>query len=186
VNFSGTLLANPNNGSRVSGIIEVRELRGLMSEVVQRLEAGAKAPEFALPDQDGKTISLASLSGQKAVLYFYPAAGSPGCTKEAADFQEALGEFSKLGYRVIGISPDSVNRLKEFEDAHELTFSLLSDPEVVAHKAFGAFGEKSLYGRLYRGTLRSTIIINDSGVVEHALYNVKATGHVNMLLKKLA
>jgi peroxiredoxin Q/BCP len=186
VNFSGTLLANPNNGSRVSGIIEVRELRGLMSEVVQRLEAGAKAPEFALPDQDGKTISLASLSGQKAVLYFYPAAGSPGCTKEAADFQEALGEFSKLGYRVIGISPDSVNRLKEFEDAHELTFSLLSDPEVAAHKAFGAFGEKSLYGRLYRGTLRSTIIINDSGVVEHALYNVKATGHVNMLLKKLA
>jgi thioredoxin-dependent peroxiredoxin len=157
-----------------------------MSETVQRLEAGAKAPDFALLDQDGKTISLSNLSGQKAVLYFYPAAGSPGCTKEAADFQEAVGEFSKLGYRVIGVSPDSVNRLKEFEDAHELTFSLLSDPEVSAHRAFGAYGEKSLYGRLYKGTLRSTIIINESGVVEHALYNVKATGHVNMLLKRLA
>lgn len=157
-----------------------------MSEVVQRLETGAKAPDFALLDQDGKTMSLSSLSGQKAVLYFYPAAGSPGCTKEAADFQDALGEFSRLGYRVVGVSPDSVKRLKEFEDAHELTFSLLSDPEVAAHKAFGAFGEKSLYGRLYKGTLRSTIIINEAGVVEHALYNVKATGHVNMLLKKLA
>jgi peroxiredoxin Q/BCP len=157
-----------------------------MPEIVQRLEPGAKAPQFSLADQDGKDISLSSLSGQKAVLYFYPAAGSPGCTKEAADFQEALGEFSKLGYRIIGVSPDSVKRLKDFEDAHELTFSLLSDPDVAAHKAFGAYGEKSLYGRLYKGALRSTIIINESGVVEQALYNVKATGHVNMLLKRLA
>ena len=157
-----------------------------MSEAVQRLEAGAKAPAFSLPDQNGQPLALSSLSGQKAVLYFYPAAGSPGCTKEAADFQEALPEFEKLGYRVIGISPDSVKRLKEFEDAHELTFSLLSDENVEAHKAFGAFGERSLYGRLYKGTLRSTIIIDDKGKVEHALYNVKATGHVNMLLKKLA
>jgi len=157
-----------------------------MSETVQRLAPGAKAPQFSLPDQDGKTVSLSSLSGQKAVLYFYPAAGSPGCTKEAADFQEALGEFTKLGYRILGVSPDSVKRLKDFEDAHELTFSLLSDPEVVAHKAFGAYGEKSLYGRLYKGALRSTIIIDECGVVEQALYNVKATGHVNMLLKRLA
>ncbi len=157
-----------------------------MSEAVQRLEPGAKAPNFSLPDQDGNALNLKNLAGQKAVLYFYPAAGSPGCTKEAADFQEALPEFEKLGYRVIGISPDSVKRLKEFEDAHELTFSLLSDADVAAHKAFGAFGEKSLYGRLYKGTLRSTIIIDDRGNVEHALYNVKATGHVNMLLKKLA
>lgn len=157
-----------------------------MAEVVQRLEPGAKAPSFSLPDQDDKQVSLQSLLGQKAVLYFYPAAGSPGCTKEAADFQEALPQFEALGYRVIGISPDSVTRLKEFEDAHELTFSLLSDPDVQAHKAFGAFGEKSLYGRLYKGTLRSTIVIDDKGLVEHALYNVKATGHVNMLLKKLA
>lgn len=157
-----------------------------MSEAVQRLEAGAKAPNFSLPDQDGKALTLKNLSGQKVVLYFYPAAGSPGCTKEAADFQEALPEFEKLGYRVIGVSPDSVKRLKEFEDAHELTFSLLSDEAVEAHKAFGAFGEKSLYGRLYKGTLRSTIILDEAGVVEHALYNVKATGHVNMLLKKLS
>jgi peroxiredoxin Q/BCP len=157
-----------------------------MSEVVQRLEAGAKAPDFALTDQDGKKITLSSLKGQKAVLYFYPAAGSPGCTKEAADFQEALPQFEKLGYRIIGVSPDSVSRLKEFEDAHELTFSLLSDPDVAGHKAFGAYGEKSLYGRLYKGSLRSTIIIDESGVVQHALYNVKATGHVNMLLKRLA
>lgn len=157
-----------------------------MAESVQRLESGSKAPNFSALDQNGKPISLADLSGEKVVLYFYPAAGSPGCTKEAADFQEALGSFQKLGYRVIGISPDSVERLKEFEEAHELTFTLLSDPEVVAHKSFGAYGEKSLYGRVYRGTLRSTIVINESGIVEHALYNVKATGHVNMLLKKLA
>jgi thioredoxin-dependent peroxiredoxin len=157
-----------------------------LSEAVRRLEPGERAPEFSLPDQNDSKVTLESLKGQKAVLYFYPAAGSPGCTKEAADFQEALPQFEALGYRVVGVSPDSVERLKEFEDAHELTFSLLSDPDVAAHRAFGAFGEKSLYGRLYKGTLRSTIVIDDKGVVEHALYNVKATGHVNMLLKKLA
>ena len=157
-----------------------------MSDAVQRLEPGATAPEFELTDQNGKAFTLASLAGQKAVLYFYPAAGSPGCTKEAADFQEALPEFAALGYRIIGVSPDSVKRLKDFEDAHELTFTLLSDEDVKAHRAFGAFGEKALYGRIYKGTLRSTIIISETGVVEHALYNVKATGHVNMLLKRLA
>ena len=157
-----------------------------MTESVKRLESGSKAPDFAALDQNGKQFSLSDFAGERVVLYFYPAAGSPGCTKEAADFQEALGAFAKLNYRVVGISPDSVERLKEFEEAHELTFTLLSDPDAAAHKAYGAYGEKSLYGRVYRGTLRSTIVINESGVVEHALYNVKATGHVNMLLKKLA
>lgn len=157
-----------------------------MTENVQRLEAGAKAPSFSVPNQNGVTTTLADLNGSKAILYFYPAAGSPGCTKEAADFQEALPEFDKLGYRIIGISPDGVERIKNFEDAHELTFTLLSDAEMTMHKAFGAYGEKSLYGRIYRGALRSTIVLDDSGTVTHAMYNVKATGHTNMLLRKLA
>lgn len=156
-----------------------------MTEGVQRLEVGAKAPSFSIPNQDGVTTSLSDLKGSKAILYFYPAAGSPGCTKEAADFQEALPEFDKLGYRIIGISPDSVDRIKNFEDAHELTFTLLSDTEMTMHKAFGAYGEKSLYGRIYRGALRSTIVLDADGTVTHAMYNVKATGHTNMLLRKL-
>lgn len=156
-----------------------------MTEGVQRLEVGAKAPSFSIPNQDGVTTSLSDLKGSKAILYFYPAAGSPGCTKEAADFQEALPEFDKLGYRIIGISPDSVERIKNFEDAHELTFTLLSDTEMTMHKAFGAYGEKSLYGRIYRGALRSTIVLDADSTVTHAMYNVKATGHTNMLLRKL-
>jgi thioredoxin-dependent peroxiredoxin len=157
-----------------------------VTENVQRLEAGAKAPAFSVPNQDGVKTTLADLLGSKAILYFYPAAGSPGCTKEAADFQEALPEFDKLGYRIVGISPDSVERIKNFEDAHDLTFTLLSDTEMTMHKAFGAHGEKSLYGRIYRGALRSTIVLDEAGTVTHALYNVKATGHTNMLLRKLA
>lgn len=156
-----------------------------MTEGVQRLEVGAKAPSFSIPNQDGVTTSLSDLKGSKAILYFYPAAGSPGCTKEAADFQEALPEFDKLGYRIIGISPDSVERIKNFEDAHELTFTLLSDTEMTMHKAFGAYGEKSLYGRIYRGALRTTIVLDADSTVTHAMYNVKATGHTNMLLRKL-
>ncbi len=156
-----------------------------MSSQDFRLQVGDKAPDFKLSDQDGKPQALEAISG-KAVIYFYPAAGSPGCSKEAADFQDALAEFESLGYRVIGISPDDVAKLKEFEDSHELTFSLLSDPDLSAHKAYGAFGEKNLYGRLYRGVLRSKIVIDENQVVTHALYNVKATGHTKMLLRLLS
>ncbi|BDP99963.1 peroxiredoxin [Aquiluna sp. KACHI24] len=156
-----------------------------MSDVVQRLSPGDKAPDFSLLNQDGETKSLSDLLGTKTVLYFYPAAGSPGCTKEAADFQDALPQFEAKGYKIVGVSPDPVKKLKSFEDAHELTFALLSDENMDAHRAYGAYGEKSLYGRIYKGALRSTILIDENGVVVDALYNVKATGHTNMLLKRI-
>lgn len=156
-----------------------------MSNEVQRLIPGANAPDFKLLDQDGKAVTLRDLLGTKTVLYFYPAAGSPGCTKEAADFQDALPQFTAQGYQIVGVSPDSVKKLKSFEDAHELTFKLLSDENMDAHRAYGAYGEKSLYGRIYKGALRSTILIDENGVVSDAMYNVKATGHTNMLLKRI-
>ena len=157
-----------------------------MSTSEFRLQNGDSAPEFSLLDQNGNSLSLVDLRGQKSIIYFYPAAGSPGCSKEAADFQDALNDFESLGYRVVGISPDPVAKLKEFEDSHNLTFTLLSDPEIEAHKAYGAFGDKTLYGRFYRGVLRSTIVIDENQIVTHALYNVKATGHTKMLLRLLA
>ncbi len=112
-----------------------------------------------------------------------PAAGSPGCSKEAADFQDRIAEFAAVGYQVIGISPDKPAKLKDFEDAQQLTFPLLSDPDYVAHKAFGAYGTKSLYGRTYEGVLRSTTIVDENYNVVQSFYNVKATGHVDQLLK---
>lgn len=156
-----------------------------MTEQVNRLEAGQNAPEFTLENQNGESVRSVDLFKNPTILYFYPAAGSPGCTKEASDFEDNLNQFAEYGYQIVGVSPDSAARLKEFEEAHELSFTLLSDPDVKAHKAFGAHGEKSLYGRLYTGVLRSTILIRD-GKVEDALYNVKATGHTNMLLQRLA
>ena len=157
-----------------------------MAQEEFRLSVGDSCPAFELSDQNGVSFSSANLLGKKTVLYFYPAAGSPGCSKEAADFQDHLGEFTALGYQVIGVSPDEVSKLKDFEDSQELTFTLLSDPDLLAHKACGAFGEKSLYGRTYRGVLRSTIVTDENLKITHALYNVKATGHISMLLKKLS
>ncbi len=150
-----------------------------------RLVQGSKAPAFSLLDQNAKEFSSEMLKGQKAILYFYPAAGSPGCSKEAADFQDRISEFEAAGYRVIGISPDSPAKLKDFEDAQQLTFPLLSDPDLVAHKAYGAFGTKSLYGRTYEGVLRSTTIVDEDFNVVESLYNVKATGHIDLLLRKI-
>jgi len=157
-----------------------------MSQEEFRLSVGETCPAFELKDQNGQSFSSSSLKGKKTVLYFYPAAGSPGCSKEAADFQAHLSKFTDLGYQVIGISPDEVAKLKDFEDSQELTFTLLSDPDLVAHKSYGAFGEKSLYGRLYRGVLRSTIVIDENLKITEVLYNVRATGHISMLLKKLS
>lgn len=155
-----------------------------MTEEVQRLQPGDNLPEFELMDQNGQLVRSKELFQIPTILYFFPAAGSPGCTKEASDFESHLGDFDSRGYQIVGVSPDPVERLKSFEEAHEISFKLLSDPDVVAHKAFGAHGEKSLYGRLYKGVLRSTILIRD-GKVQDALYNVKATGHTNMLLRRL-
>ncbi len=149
------------------------------------LEIGDKAPAFKLLDQDGNKVSLADYKGKKVVLYFYPAASSPGCTKEAWDFNGSLKAFEKAGYSVVGASPDSVEKIKKFSVSQKLKFPLLSDPELEVHKAYGAYGTKKLYGREYQGVLRSTFVIDEKGKIEHALYNVKATNHVNSLKSKL-
>ena len=153
-----------------------------MSNTEVVLTAGQVAPAFSAQNQDGETISSAQLFQKNTVLYFFPTAGTPGCTKEAADFQDHLPEFESRGYQVVGISPDSVKRLKHFEENHELEFILLSDPETQLHRLYGAHGEKTIFGRLYKGILRSTILVKD-GMVTHALYNVKATGHIANLLR---
>jgi peroxiredoxin Q/BCP len=150
-----------------------------------RLSEGEKAPGYELLNQDGKTINFSELAGKKAIVYFYPAASTPGCTKEACEFEENLGELSAAGYTVVGISPDVPAKLKKFQASQNLHFELLSDPELTVHNAWGAFGTKSLYGRVYQGVLRSTFVIDEKGKITHALYNVKATGHVNMLRGKL-
>jgi peroxiredoxin Q/BCP len=150
-----------------------------------RLEAGNTTPSFTLPDQDGKDISLSDFAGKKVILYFYPAASTPGCTKQACDFRDNLGSLEKSGYVVLGVSKDSLAKLKKFEDAESLTFPLLSDPELTVHNAYGTYGEKSMYGKTVMGVIRSTFVIDEQGKIELALYNVKATGHVEALKKKL-
>ena len=151
----------------------------------ERLEGGAKAPAFKVVDQDGKKVSLADFKGHKVILYFYPAAATPGCTKEACDFNDNLNPFKKAGYTVLGISPDAPAKLAKFKENQALNFPLLSDPELDVHKTYGAYGVKQLYGREYTGVLRSTFAIDEKGKIILALYNVKATGHVAMLRKLL-
>lgn len=150
-----------------------------------KLEAGQTAPDFSLLDHAGNSVSLGDYKGKKVILYFYPAASTPGCTKEACDFNDALNPFNKHGYTVIGISPDEPKKLATFKKNQDLNFPLLSDPDKATHQAYGAFGEKSLYGRLYKGVLRSTFVLDEKGVIQLALYNVKATGHVTSLRKRL-
>ena len=150
---------------------------------VPQLRPGDSVPELSLLDQNGHLQTGSQLFAKGTILYFFPSAGTPGCTKEAADFQDHVAEFESHGYQVVGVSPDSVERLKSFEYSHELTFTLLSDPDLVAHKAFGAFGDKTIFGRLYRGVLRSTIVIGAGGRVQEAMYNVRATGHIPKVLR---
>lgn len=149
------------------------------------LTTGSKAPAFKLLNQDEASVSLADFKGKKVIVYFYPAASTPGCTKQACDFQENMNVLKKAGYAVVGISPDSPAKLTKFRKAEGLKFDLLSDPEMKIIKAYGAFGEKSMYGKVYEGLIRSTFVIAENGKIEHALYNVKATGHVAMLRKVL-
>lgn len=149
------------------------------------IKSGAKAPEFSLPNQNEKAVTLSTLAGKKAIIYFYPAAATPGCTKEACDFEESLNVFTAAGYSVVGVSPDLPKKLAKFVKDQNLHFDLLSDQDLVVHKAYGAFGLKKLYGREYEGVLRSTFVLDEKGIVSLALYNVKATGHVTMLRKQL-
>jgi peroxiredoxin Q/BCP len=150
-----------------------------------RLEAGSPAPAFTLANKDGTHVSLADFAGTKVVLYFYPAASTPGCTTQACDFRDNMASLQAAGYAVLGVSKDGADALQKFADDEHLPFALLSDPDLAVHHAYGAFGEKSMYGKTVTGVIRSTFVIDGHGALEHALYNVKATGHVAGLRKKL-
>lgn len=150
-----------------------------------RLEPGSPAPDFTLTDQDGRTVSLAGLRGHRVILFFYPAAMTPGCTKEACDFRDSLAPLQAAGYTVLGISRDSEAKLREFRSRDGLTYDLLSDPDHSVHEAYGAWGEKMNYGKTIEGVIRSTFVLDASGTIEHALYNVRATGHVARLRRLL-
>ncbi len=149
------------------------------------LEAGQQAPDFSIQNQSGETVALSGLRGKKVVLFAYPAAMTPGCTKEACDFQEATAPLEAAGYVVLGISPDSTEKLARFAERDGLEYPLLSDPDNEVLTAYGAYGEKHNYGRSYIGVIRSTFVIDEQGKIEHALYNVKATGHVSRIRKLL-
>jgi thioredoxin-dependent peroxiredoxin len=151
----------------------------------QKLAPGDTAPDFSLPDADGTQVSLSALRGQRVIVYFYPAAMTPGCTKEACDFRDNLGVLAGAGLTVLGISPDTPARLARFRDKEKLTFPLLADPDLAVHKAYGAYGEKTMYGRKRVGVIRSTFVVGADGRIEQAFYNVKATGHVERLRKEL-
>jgi thioredoxin-dependent peroxiredoxin len=151
----------------------------------ERLQAGTPAPDFTLPDADGKPVSLSDFRGRRVIVYFYPAAGTPGCTTEACDFRDNLAELNDAGVEVLGISPDTPAELAGFRDAEGLTFPLLADPEKKVLQAWGAFGEKQNYGKTVMGVIRSTFLIGADGTIEEALYNVKATGHVAKLRRDL-
>jgi len=146
---------------------------------------GEKAPNFQLQDSEGNLVSLDAFRGSKVIIYFYPAASTPGCTTQACDFRDNLGVFQKAGYVVLGISRDKLEALQKFAHEERLDFPLLSDADLAVHHAYGAFGEKSMYGKTVMGVIRSTFVVDENGVLEHALCNVKATGHVEMLRKKL-
>jgi peroxiredoxin Q/BCP len=143
------------------------------------------APDFTLPDADGREVSLASLRGQTVIIYFYPAAMTPGCTTQACDFRDSLAALSGSGFAVLGISPDPPAKLAKFRDRDHLTFPLLSDPGLVVLKAYGAYGEKTMYGKTTTGVIRSTFVVNADGTIGRAYYAVKATGHVARLRKDL-
>ncbi|MER7127490.1 thioredoxin-dependent thiol peroxidase [Streptosporangium saharense] len=150
-----------------------------------KLEPGDAAPDFSLPAADGGTVSLDAYRGERVILYFYPAAMTPGCTKQACDFRDSLDSLAAAGFAVLGVSKDTPAKLAKFVERDGLTFPLLSDPGLEVHQAYGAYGEKTMYGRTTVGVLRSTFVIDADGKIEKALYNVKATGHVARLRREL-
>jgi len=150
-----------------------------------RLAEGSVAPDFTLDNQHGEPVTLSHLRGRKVILYFYGEAGTPACTSQACDFRDRLDAFTAEGYRVVGVSRDEVPAIARMADAEHLTFPLLADPDRRVHELYGTFGEKQLYGRTVRGVIRATFVIDQAGTIERALYNIKATGHVAMLRKRL-
>ena len=153
--------------------------------MAERLIPGDPAPDFTLPDADGNEVSLAGHKGRKVIVYFYPAALTPGCTKQACDFTDNLDLLASAGYDVIGVSPDKPDKLAKFREKESLKVTLVGDPDKQVLEAYGAFGEKKLYGKTVVGVIRSTVVVDEAGNVEHAWYNVKATGHVAKLIKDL-
>lgn len=150
-----------------------------------RLQPGDKAPDFTLPTDDGQEVTLSDLRGQRVIVYFYPAAMTPGCTKQACDFSDSIDRLKSEGFEVLGISPDQPEKLAKFRERDGLTITLLSDPEKQVLTEYGAFGEKKLYGKVVQGVIRSTFVIDAEGKIELAQYNVKATGHVAKLRRDL-
>lgn len=153
--------------------------------VPARLEAGQTAPDFTLPSVTGGTVTLSALRGTNIVLYFYPAAMTPGCTTEACDFRDNLARLSSHGFTVLGVSKDPLDKLARFRERDHLTFPLLSDSDLTVHRLYGAYGEKKLYGKVREGVIRSTFVIDGDGVIRVAKYNVRAKGHVDSLLRAL-
>ena len=151
----------------------------------KRLEIGDQAPAFTLPNDSGETTSLSDYQGKRVLVYFYPRANTPGCTTEACDFRDSLAQLNDLGIEVVGISPDTVDKLVAFREKNNLTFPLLADPDKNVLKEWGAFGEKKNYGKIVEGVIRSTFLVGTDGTIELALYNVRATGHVARVIKEL-
>jgi thioredoxin-dependent peroxiredoxin len=154
-----------------------------MSET--RLSAGDTAPDFTLTSDTGELVSLSDLRGQKAIIYFYPAAMTPGCTTQACDFSDSLSSLKAAGYQVLGVSPETPDKLAKFREHDGLTITLLSDPDKAVLTAYGAYGEKKMYGKTVQGVIRSTFVVDEEGTLELAQYNVKATGHVAKLRRDL-
>lgn len=153
--------------------------------MTDRLAPGDPAPDFTLPDADGTPVRLSDYRGRRVILYFYPAASTPGCTKQACDFRDSLDRLTSEGFAVLGVSPDAPAKLVKFRDKEGLTFPLLSDPDKQVLEAYGAYGEKKLYGKVVVGVIRSTFVIAADGTIELAQYGVKATGHVAKLRRDL-
>ena len=150
-----------------------------------KLSTGDTAPDFTLSDADGTPVRLSAYKGQKVIVYVYPAASTPGCTTQACDFRDNLASLAEAGYQVLGISPDEPEKQKAFRDTEQVPYPLLCDPSREVIEAYGAWGEKKLYGKTVTGVIRSTFVIDEDGVVEKAMYNVKATGHVAKLRRDL-
>ena len=149
------------------------------------LEVGTKAPEFTLPDKDGKPVSLTDFAGKKVVLYFYPKDNTPGCTRQACAFAGAYEEFKKIDVVVIGVSKDSAASHQKFVEKHGLPFILLSDPELTAIQAYGVWQEKKLYGKVSMGVVRSTFVINENGMIEKVMPKVKPDTNAAEILEYL-
>jgi len=153
--------------------------------VSDRLQPGDAAPDFTLPTDTGEQVTLSALRGRKVIVYFYPAAMTPGCTKQACDFSDSLESLGAQGYEVLGISPDKPEKLAKFRERDQLGITLLSDQDRSVMNAYGAFGEKKMYGKTVQGVIRSTFVVGEDGTIQVAQYNVKATGHVAKLKKDL-